>query len=239
MLLEINNLCVEYDKVPAVRNLNLEVKEGQVVCIVGPNGAGKSTTAMTIAGAKRATSGSIVFDGVDLGRIPPETVAAHGISLVPEGRHIFGRMSVRENLLVGAPLTRDQGQHGPRLQRMYDLFPILGERRDQVAGQLSGGEQQQLAIARALMTAPRLLIVDEPSLGLAPQFVDRVFSTFARLRDEGVTLLIIEQSSRRALALADRLYLMRSGGIVMEGTVDELTANAEFEATYFGEVTSG
>ena len=236
MLLEVKNLRVDYHKVPAVRGLSLEIAQGEVVCMVGPNGAGKSTTAMTIAGVKRPTSGRILLDGVDISRKTPEAVAAMGVSLVPEGRRIFGRMSVRENLLIGAPLARTRGQHGQSLDRMYELFPILKQRQDQAAGQMSGGEQQQLAIARAMMTAPRLLIVDEPSLGLAPQFVDLVFSTFAQLRKAGVTILVVEQSSRRALALADRLYLVRSGGVVMEGPVAELTTNAEFEAAYFGEV---
>ncbi|SEH89668.1 ABC transporter ATP-binding protein [Paracoccus alkenifer] len=236
MLLEVKNLRVDYHKVPAVRGLNIEIAQGEVVCMVGPNGAGKSTTAMTIAGVKRLTSGQILLDGVDISRTTPEAVAAMGVSLVPEGRRIFGRMSVRENLLIGAPLARKRGQQAQSLDRMYELFPILEQRRDQPAGQMSGGEQQQLAIARAMMTGPRLLIVDEPSLGLAPQFVDLVFSTFVRLRQEGVTILVVEQSSRRALALADRLYLVRSGGVVMEGPVDELTSNAGFEAAYFGEV---
>jgi branched-chain amino acid transport system ATP-binding protein len=229
MLLEVSNLRVDYHKVPAVRGLNLRIAEKEVVCMVGPNGAGKSTTTMTIAGVKRPTAGQILLDGVDISRATPEAVAAMGVSLVPEGRRIFGRMSVRENLLVGAPLARRGGQQGQSLDRMYDLFPILGQRQNQAAGQLSGGEQQQL-------TSPRLLIVDEPSLGLAPQFVDLVFGTFTRLRDEGVTILVVEQSSKRALALADRLYLLRSGGVVMEGPVDELTENAAFEAAYFGEV---
>jgi branched-chain amino acid transport system ATP-binding protein len=236
MLLEVSNLRVDYHKVPAVRGLNLRIAEKEVVCMVGPNGAGKSTTTMTIAGVKRPTAGQILLDGVDISRATPEAVAAMGVSLVPEGRRIFGRMSVRENLLVGAPLARSGGQQGQSLDRMYDLFPILGQRQNQAAGQLSGGEQQQLAIARAMMTSPRLLIVDEPSLGLAPQFVDLVFGTFTRLRDEGVTILVVEQSSKRALALADRLYLVRSGGVVMEGPVDELMENAAFEAAYFGEV---
>lgn len=237
MMLAVKNLSVEYNKVPAVRDMSLNVAKGEVVCMVGPNGAGKSTTAMTIAGINRPSSGQILLDGVDISRTSPEVIAGLGVSLVPEGRRIFGRMSVRENLLIGAPLARGSSSNqGQALERMYALFPILKERRDQPAGQLSGGEQQQLAIARAMMTAPRLLIVDEPSLGLAPQFVDLVFSTFATLRAEGVTILVVEQSSRRALALADRLYLVRSGGVVMEGPVADLLASSEFEAAYFGEV---
>ncbi len=236
MLLEVNNLCVEYNKIPAVRNLSFHINEGEIVCFVGPNGAGKSTTALTVAGILRPSSGTVAFAGKPVTRMPAEKIAALGVSLVPEGRRIFGRMTVRENLIVGASLPRAAGSQKQGLEKVLDLFPILRERRDRLAGTMSGGEQQQLAIARAMMTSPRLLIIDEPSLGLAPQFVDLVFSTFATLRNEGVTLLVIEQSSRRALALADRLYLVRSGGVVMHGEVAALTADPDFEAAYFGEV---
>lgn len=236
MMLEVQSLRVDYHKVPAVRDLSFRVAEGEVVCLVGPNGAGKSTTTMAICGVKRATSGRILFDGNDISRFSPEKIAGMGVSLVPEGRRIFGRMTVRENLLIGSSLPRAAAARVQALERMFALFPILKERCDQPAGQMSGGEQQQLAIARAMMTSPRLLIVDEPSLGLAPQFVDLVFATFAQLRKEGVTILIVEQSSRRALALADRLYLLRSGQVVMDGPVADLSNSAQFEAAYFGEI---
>ncbi|KAA0972695.1 ABC transporter ATP-binding protein [Aureimonas fodinaquatilis] len=237
-MLSVESLQVEYNKVPAVRNLNIHVAAGEVVCLVGPNGAGKSTTTMAIAGVKRAASGTIRFADVDISRQTPEAIAALGISLVPEGRRIFGQLTVRENLIVGATLSRAAARRNQQLDRMFSLFPILKERSSQMAGQMSGGEQQQLAIARAMMTSPRLLIVDEPSLGLAPQYVDLVFETFAQLRSEGVTILVVEQSSRRALALADRLYLLRSGQVVMEGAVAELAGSAEFESAFFGEMSA-
>lgn len=172
---------------------------------------------MTVAGILRPKAGCIHFDGQDITNMPPEKIALAGLSLVPEGRRIFGRMTVHENLLVGTRIPRASSGIKEGLEYVCSLFPILKQRQNSAAGQLSGGEQQQLAIARAMMTKPRLMIVDEPSLGLAPQFVDLVFETFAALRDAGLTLLVIEQSSRRALALADRLYLVRSGGVVMSG----------------------
>ncbi len=236
MLLTVESLRVEYHKVPAVRDVTLSVGEGEIVSFVGPNGAGKSTTAMTIAGILRAKAGCIHFDGQDITNLPSEKIALAGLTLVPEGRRIFGRMSVRENLLVGTRMPRASKGIKEGLDYVYSRFPILAERQNLAAGQLSGGEQQQLAIARAMMTKPRLMIVDEPSLGLAPQFVDLVFETFSALRKDGLTLLVIEQSSRRALAIADRLYLVRSGGIVMSGPVEALAKDPEFEAAYFGEV---
>lgn len=238
MLLEVENICVEYNKIPAVRKLSFHLNESEIVCIVGPNGAGKSTTALTVAGILRPSSGKVTLAGQEVTRMPAEKIAALGVSLVPEGRHIFGRMTVRENLIVGASLPRAAGLRKQGLERVFDLFPILRERRDRLAGTMSGGEQQQLAIARAMMTSPRLMIIDEPSLGLAPQFVDLVFSIFATLRDEGMTLLVIEQSSRRALSLADRLYLVRSGAVVMQGEVAALVEDPGFEAAYFGEVSA-
>lgn len=238
MLLRVEGLCVEYHKVPAVRDLTFAIGEGEIVALVGPNGAGKSTTAMTIAGLVRRTAGQIEFEGADIARLPPERIARIGVSLVPEGRRIFGRMSVHDNLLVGTRMPRASGEVAEQLDRVYTLFPILAERRAGAAGQLSGGEQQQLAIARAMLTQPRLMIVDEPSLGLAPRFVDLVFETFARLRGEGLTILVIEQSSRRALALADRLYLLRSGSLAMSGKASELASDPAFEAAYFGETAA-
>ena len=236
MLLKVEGLEVAYHKVPALRGLGFAVAEREIVSFVGPNGAGKSTTAMSVAGIVRSTAGSVIFDGVDITRTPAEKIAQAGISLVPEGRRIFGRMTVRDNLLVGTRMRRASHDVRTGLDYVFSLFPILAERQDSAAGLLSGGEQQQLAIARALMTKPRLMIVDEPSLGLAPRFVDLVFETFAALRNQGLTLLIMEQSSRRALALADRVYLVRSGGVVKSGTVSELSSDPSFEAAYFGEV---
>lgn len=232
-MLSVNQICVEYHKVPAVRNVSFHVEAREIVCFVGPNGAGKSTSAMTVAGLKRPSSGTVMFDGQPIAGMAPEDIARLGISLVPEGRHIFTRMSVLENLMIGTGMKREV-KTSSNLEKVYSLFPILKEFSGRVAGALSGGQQQQLAIARAIMTEPRLMIVDEPSLGLAPQFVDLVFSAFRVLRDEGMTLLVIEQSTKRAMGLSDRVYLLRSGEVVMDGPPATLEKAKGFEAAYFG-----
>lgn len=234
MLLQVENLCVEYHKVPAIRELSFHVDKGEIVCFVGPNGAGKSTTALTIAGILTPSSGSVRFDGRTITGMPAEDIARLGISLVPESRRIFGRMTVMDNLRVGAALLPKKTQVNRSVERVFGLFPDLKAFAGRPAGTLSGGQQQQLAVARAMVTAPRLMIVDEPSLGLAPQFVDLIFSTFATLRAEGVTLLVIEQSSRRALALANRVYLIRSGRLLLQGDAATLREDPSFEAEYFG-----
>jgi branched-chain amino acid transport system ATP-binding protein len=234
VLLSLASLQVRYGKAPAIHELSLHVSVGEIVCLVGPNGAGKSTCLLTIAGVVEPARGEIQFEGRSLRGLSPEIIARAGISLVPEGRRIFGRLTVRENLVVasgtqgGVLKTRDQ------FDRVLALFPVLQERYNGYAGQLSGGEQQQLAIARALICRPKLLLVDEPSLGLAPLFADRVFETLKRLREEGVTLLVVEQSAKRALDLADRTYLLRSGRLILEGPSAALASNPEFEHAYFG-----
>jgi branched-chain amino acid transport system ATP-binding protein len=234
VLLSLASLQVRYGKAPAIHELSLHVAAGEIVCLVGPNGAGKSTCLLTIAGVVEPARGEIQFEGRSIRGLSPETIARAGISLVPEGRRIFGRLTVRENLVVasgtqgGVLKTRDQ------FDRVLALFPVLQDRYNGYAGQLSGGEQQQLAIARALICRPKLLLVDEPSLGLAPLFADLVFETLKRLREEGVTLLVVEQSARRALGLADRTYLLRSGRLILEGASAALASNPEFEHAYFG-----
>lgn len=235
MLLKVSSIRVEYSKVPAVRDLSFQVDEGEIVGFVGPNGAGKSTTALAVAGILKPTAGTIEYAGELINGKSAESLAEQGISLVPEGRRIFGRMTVEENLSVATGIKRARANARRSMERAFDLFPILSERRSRLAGMLSGGEQQQLAIARAMMTSPRLMIVDEPSLGLAPKFVDLVFETFATLRREGVTLLVIEQSSKRALDLTDRIYLVRSGTVVMSGSPADLAGDSDFEKAYFGE----
>ena len=234
MLLEGDRLEIRYGSVPAVRDLSFVVEQGEIVCFVGPNGAGKSTTMMTIAGVLRPTSGDIRFEDRSLVGLTAEDIAAKGISLVPEGRHIFGRLSVRENLLVASGLRGGLGRGAPGLDRILTLFPVLRARFESAAGNLSGGEQQQLAIARALLTTPRLLIVDEPSLGLAPKFVELVMETLKSVRLAGTALLLVEQSMRRAIALADRIYLMRSGRVVAEGPAKDFEARTDLEHVYFG-----
>ena len=199
-LLSVKGLSVRYGPIIAVRHLDLDVDVGEIVCLVGPNGAGKSSSTLAIAGALLPSAGTIHLDGKDIARQPAERLAMAGVSLVPEGRRIFGRMTVQDNL-IAACLPGRRPFDDPEI---FSLFPILRERMGQFAGLLSGGEQQQLAIARAMLRKPRLMIVDEPSLGLSPRFVDIVFGALRQLRNQGVSLLVVEQSARRALGLADR-----------------------------------
>jgi branched-chain amino acid transport system ATP-binding protein len=235
MLLQVDDVEIRYGRVPAVRDVSFCVGEGEIVCFIGPNGAGKSTTMLAVAGVLRPAKGSIRFDSRPITGSAIEAIVADGIALVPEGRRIFGRMTIRENLAVASGLRGGLRQSNDILQHTLELFPILRERYHSPAGLLSGGEQQQLAIARALLTKPRLLVADEPSLGLAPKYVDLVFDAFRRVRSEGVTLLIVEQSVRRALQFADRLYFMRSGRIVLEGSATDLAGRPDLERIYFGE----
>ncbi len=234
MLLEVNGVEVRYGRVPAIRDISFHVGEGEIVCFIGPNGAGKSTTMLAVAGVLHPAKGSILFDSRPIAGRAIEAIVADGIGLVPEGRRIFGSLTVRENLAVASGLRGGLSRSGETLARVLELFPILRERYHSHAGLLSGGEQQQLAIARALLTKPRLLVVDEPSLGLAPKYVDLVFETLGRVRAEGITLLIVEQSMRRALNLADRIYFLRSGRIVLEGNASELVLRSDLEHIYFG-----
>jgi branched-chain amino acid transport system ATP-binding protein len=234
MLLEVGNLFVRYGGVTAVRDLSFNVRDGEILCFVGQNGAGKSTTAHAITGVVPTAEGDIRFLGNSIRGMNPEQIVSAGIGLIPEGRRIFTRLTVGENLKVATGLRGGLKRSHDLYDRVLNLFPILAERINGIAGQLSGGEQQQLAIARAMLTRPRLMIVDEPSLGLAPLVVDRVFDTLRELRNEGTTLLVVEQSARRALNLADRVCLMRSGSLVLEGKSADLRENKAFEAGYFG-----
>jgi branched-chain amino acid transport system ATP-binding protein len=234
MLLAGYNIEIRYGSVPAVRDLSFHVDQGEIVCFVGPNGAGKSTTMMAIAGVLRPIKGDIRFESRCILGLPAEDIVTMGIALVPEGRRIFGRLSVRENLVVASGLRGGLTKVAPMLERVLALFPILKERYNSAAGNLSGGEQQQLAIARALLVKPRILIVDEPSLGLAPKFVELVLQTLRAVRDEGTTLLIVEQSLRRAISIADRIYLMRSGTVIVEGVTKDFSTRTDLEHVYFG-----
>jgi branched-chain amino acid transport system ATP-binding protein len=214
--------------------MDLEVREGEIVAIVGPNGAGKTSLLSAIAGIVTPAVGSVIFAGESLGHLRLEEVCRRGISLVPEGRHIFASLTVHENLLLGATIRNDMDSVTVEIAEHFRMFPILGERRKQPAGQLSGGEQQQLAIARALLSRPRLLMLDEPSLGLAPTIVDRVYELLRLIRDKGVTILLVEQNAERAFALADRAHVMSGGAISLGGTPSELSHNPLFDAAYFG-----
>lgn len=232
-MLEVRNLEVRYGRSTAVRDVSFSVAPGEFVCIVGPNGAGKSTTMMTIAGALKPASGTIRLSGQSIAGLVPEQIARLGISLVPEGRHVFSQLTVEENIRIGSDMRKDRENIAGDVERVFEHFPFLRQRRSTPGGKLSGGEQQQLVIARALMTRPKLMLVDEPSLGLAPKIVDRVYEILKQLQAEGNTLLVVEQSTHRALEAADRIYVMRNGRVVLEGRGSELT-DIELEQAYFG-----
>jgi branched-chain amino acid transport system ATP-binding protein len=233
-LLRVSGLVVRYGAITAVRDLSLDVGDGEVVSIVGPNGAGKTSLASAIAGIVPPAEGSIRFADTDLHTLPLEEVVRRGIALVPEGRHIFASLTVAENLALGATVRRDRTEAQADTDRHLAMFPILRARYRQPAGQLSGGEQQQLAIARALMSRPRLLVLDEPSLGLAPVIVDLVYDLLRTIHESGVSILLIEQNAARTFALADRVVVMNGGEVRLSGTPAELRTNPAFDAAYFG-----
>jgi branched-chain amino acid transport system ATP-binding protein len=233
-VLALQDVRVFYGAIQAVKGISLEVRERELVAIVGANGAGKTTTLRTISGIYRPTTGSVTFEGRNLAALPSHEIVALGISQAPEGRQIFGSLSVRDNLMLGATRRADRASIGQELDYLVSLFPVLGERMNQSGGTLSGGEQQMLAIARALMAKPRLLLLDEPSLGLAPMLVNRIFAVISRLKETGVTILLVEQNARKALEIADRAYVMETGRIILEGDARELAANPEIEKAYLG-----
>jgi len=232
-VLDVRDLSVDYGLLHAVRGVNIHVSASEIVCLVGPNGAGKSTTALALAGVLPLASGSVELEGTRLSGLSPEEIVRRGLSLVPEGRHIFSDLTVRENLSLAAGVRGDSNAFGRDLEHICKVFPFLEERRNQRGGTLSGGEQQQLAIARALLTGPRLLVMDEPALGLAPVIVQQLYEVLLNLRREGVTMLIVEQSMERAMQVADRLYVMASGRVVLSGRSEEITVSDMKEA-YFG-----
>jgi len=233
-VLVLQDVRVFYGAIQAVKGISLEVRERELVTIVGANGAGKTTTLRTISGIYRPTTGSITFEGRNLAALPSHEIVALGISQAPEGRQIFGSLSVRDNLMLGATRRADRASIAQELDYLVSLFPVLGERMNQSGGTLSGGEQQMLAIARALMAKPRLLLLDEPSLGLAPMLVNRIFAVISRLKETGVTILLVEQNARKALEIADRAYVMETGRVILAGDARELAANPEIEKAYLG-----
>jgi branched-chain amino acid transport system ATP-binding protein len=232
-VLSIRELTVRYGRTPAVHDLGLEVGQGEIVGLVGPNGAGKSTTLAAIVGLVPAAAGRIAYRGEPIRGLATEEIARRGIALVVEGRHIFATLTVGENLALGKTANPDRTGAEAALERVLETFPVLRTTFRRPAGTLSGGEQQQLAIARALVAEPRLLLLDEPSLGLAPALVDQVFETIAEIRGGGATVLLVEQNVRRTVELADRTYVVRSGRVVLSGSRDELAA-AELDAAYLG-----
>jgi branched-chain amino acid transport system ATP-binding protein len=233
-MLELNDVQARYGAITALRGVSITVSQGELVALLGVNGAGKSTTLGCIAGVLKPWQGSITFEGASIIGKSPEQIARLGISLVPEGRDIFPSLTVEENLRLGAFTHREKSEYRRNLDQVYDLFPVLKERLQQPGGTLSGGEQQQLAIARALMSSPRLLMLDEPSLGLAPALVDQIFELIARLHQNGVTILLVEQNVDRTLEIVDRGYLMNTGRIESQGTTEQLRTHADIESVYMG-----
>ena len=233
-MLKIDNLHVSYGGIRALQGVSLEVPDGKIVTLIGANGAGKSTTLRTISGLVKADSGSITYDGQELLGMPINKILEKGIALVPEGRRVFTNLSVLENLRIGAYLRNDKAQIEKDLQWVYDLFPRLKERSWQMAGTLSGGEQQMLAVARALMSKPKVIMMDEPSLGLAPLVVKGIFDIIRQINDQGVTVLLIEQNANMALKVADFAYVLETGRITLTGTGRELLVNEDVKKAYLG-----
>ncbi|WP_245642749.1 ABC transporter ATP-binding protein [Piscicoccus intestinalis] len=233
-MLEIKDLVVSYGKIKAVKGISVTVEQGQVVCLIGTNGAGKTTTLRTISGLLRPESGSILFEGERIDRAPAHKIVTMGVAHSPEGRRIFPRMSVEENLLLGGYSRRDS-ELKDDLEAAFELFPILRERRAQPAGTFSGGEQQMLAMGRAMMSRPRLLLLDEPSMGLSPLMMQRIMQTVRTLRAQGTTILLVEQNAQAALKLADHGYVLEVGSIVLEGPGRDLLASDEVRKAYLGE----
>jgi branched-chain amino acid transport system ATP-binding protein len=233
-LLRLKSVHSYYSNVHVLKGISLHVRPGELVALIGANGAGKTTTLKTISGLVKARRGEVEFRRADIAGLAPNKIVRKGLSLVPEGRQIFAKMTVWANLELGGYLLRNREAVKERIENLTALFPILGERKDQLAGTLSGGEQQMLAIGRALMGQPRLLLLDEPSLGLAPIMAHRVFKSIARLRDAGMTILLVEQNARAALHIADRAYVMETGKIVMEGPSEELLNHNQIKRAYLG-----
>ena len=236
MLLRIENLEVKYGNVQVLHGLNLNVAQGEIVTILGANGAGKSTTLMTISGLVKPSGGGIFLEDKPLHKLEAHDIVKLGLAQVPEGRRVFGTLSVRENLHLGAFTATDQARIRKNLDWVYEMFPILHKRRSQLAGTLSGGEQQMLAIGRGLMANPKILLLDEPSLGLAPILVKSIFATVREINKSGVTIVLVEQNARLALKLADRGYVLELGKIVLEDTAKALLANPEVQNAYLGGV---
>lgn len=235
VMLKVEDLQVAYDGVQAVRGISLEVRAGEITALLGANGAGKSSTLLSIVGSIKPRSGRVTFEGLDISGQPPEVLIKKGIAMIPEGARVFARQPVEQNLRLGAYIVRDETVYRQRLERVYKLFPRLLERREQSAGTMSGGERQMLAIGRALMSGPRLLLIDEPSLGLSPILIEQVFDALAVLnKQDGLAVLLVEQNMMQALEVAARAYVMQSGRIAIEGTAADLAASDEVRKAYLG-----
>ncbi len=233
-MLEVRDIHVHYGAIHALKGVTLMVGDGELVSLIGANGAGKTTTLRTISGLNKATSGSVTLNGTDLQKVAPNKIIDLGLAHVPEGRHVFARMTVEENLRMGAYSIKDQKRISANLDRVYGHFPRLRERRRQLAGTLSGGEQQMLATGRALMTDPKMVIMDEPSMGLSPILVKEIFSMIEELHAGGITILLVEQNAKMALAVSDRAYVLETGSISMEGAASDLAADDRVRKAYLG-----
>jgi len=233
-LLKLENVTSGYGPIVAVRDLSLEVHAGEVVTLLGANGAGKSTTLLTIAGLVKPSAGTVEFAGQELNQCKPEDIVRRGVALTPEGRGIFAHLTVTDNLRIGAAVCKDRSAVAETMEEMFGLFPILRERARQLAGTLSGGEQQMLALARSLMSRPRMMLLDEPSLGLAPRIVAQIFELLRQLPSRGVTVLLVEQNVRLALDVASRGYVLATGQLQLSGTAEELLSAVDLEKVYLG-----
>jgi len=233
VMLSVNNVEVRYGAVPAIRDLSINVDSGEIVTLLGANGAGKTTTLRMISGQHRPFSGTVTLEGQDITTTPAHHLVEMGLSHIPEGRHIFGTMSVLENLEMGA--FRRKGNYSSEFDHIFSLFPVLGDRRKQLGGTLSGGEQQMLAIGRALMAKPRILLMDEPSLGLAPKIIASIFEIITQIRSEGVTILLVEQNANQALRIADRGYVLENGHVLYQDTAPALLGDDRIRRAYLGQ----
>ena len=233
-MLEVNDIKVYYGMIQAIKGVSFHVDEGEVIALIGANGAGKTTILHTVSGLLTPKEGSITFEGQDLVKIPGHKIVSMGMAHVPEGRRVFAQLSVLQNLMMGAYTRKDKEEIAQTLETVFERFPRLKERQNQMAGTLSGGEQQMLAIGRALMSNPRLLLLDEPSLGLAPIIIQQIFDTIEQLREQGMTIFLVEQNANQALKLADRGYVLENGHVVLSDTGDALLANEAVRSAYLG-----
>ena len=234
-LLEVQDIQVYYGMIQALKGVSFSVNEGEVIALIGANGAGKTTTLHTVTGLLRAKSGHIIYDGQDITKVPPHKIVTMGMAHVPEGRRVFANMTVLQNLKMGAFTRSDKNEIDATIEKVYKRFPRLKERQNQTAGTLSGGEQQMLAIGRGMMARPKLMMFDEPSLGLAPVIVQQVFEVIKELNKEGLSIMLIEQNAQKALSISDHAYIMQTGRVVMHGTGKELLADENMVSAYLGE----
>ena len=234
-MLEIKDLEVYYGMIQAIKGISFEVNEGEVIALIGANGAGKTTTLQTITGMLQAKKGHIFFEGEDITKVPGHKIVSMGMAHVPEGRRVFAHLSVLENLKLGAFTRKDKNEISESLEKVYKSFPRLEERKNQSDGTLSGGEQQMLAMGRALMSKPRIILMDEPSMGLSPIFVEEIFSIIKEISAAGTTVLLVEQNAKKALSIADRAYVLETGNIVLSGDAEELMNNESIKKAYLGE----